>query len=642
MVEKIAAYGSWASPISAELLVSGSVGLVKVMVDGNDLYWTESRPVEKGRNVIVRRMPEGRNVDITPLPFNVRSRVHEYGGGAFAVYDGVIYFVNFGDQRLYRQEPGAEPRPITPEGELRYADFVRDGRRNRLIGVCEDHTGGDQEPVNTLVAIDLAGREAPQVLAAGYDFYAAPRLNADGTKLAWISWDHPNMPWDNSELWAAAVHADGSLGPAQRVAGGVTESVIQPLWGPDGALYFISDRTNWWNLYRWDGGEVEPLAPMAAEFGQPLWVFGESKYGFTSGGRIVCTYTAQGIWTLAILDPKAGTLQPVQLPYTFFDSLEVTEDAVYFIAAGPTRQTALIRLDLDRGTTEEIRAPEDRGIDSRYFSMPESIEFPSTEGQTAYALFYPPYNPDFKAPEGELPPLLVLSHGGPTAASYGILKLNIQYWTSRGIGVLDVNYGGSSGYGRAYRERLNGRWGEVDVDDCANGALYLAKQGRVDAARLIIQGGSAGGYTTLAALTFRDVFKAGACYYGIGDLEALARDTHKFESRYLDGLVGPYPECKDLYVARSPINFTERLNCPVIFFQGLEDRVVPPNQAETMVAALKAKGIPVAYLPFAEEGHGFRQAPNIRRSLEAELYFLGRVFGFKPADVIEPVDIENL
>jgi len=616
------------------------------MFDGDDVYWTEGRPAEAGRNVLVRRAPDGATVDVTPAPFNARTRVHEYGGGAVLVDRGVVIFSNFADQRLYRVAPGGTPEAITPDGALRYADCVVDPARNRLICVREDHSetalAEHGEAVNTIAAIALDGSETQHVLVAGNDFYSTPRLSPDGHTLAWLTWHHPNMPWDGTELWIAEVQPDGSLANAVLVAGGKNESIFQPSWSPDGRLYFVSDRSGWWNLYRLDNGGTERLVTMEAEFGAPQWAFGISTYAFESAERIICTYTQDGIDYLASLDTTTKTLTPLDTPYTGIGSIQAAPEKVLFRGASPTQATALVVFDLATGQQTILKRASAIEIDPGYLSTPQPIEFPTTGGLTAYGIFYPPHNQDYTAPEGEKPPLLVLSHGGPTGATSSALKLGVQYWTSRGFAVLDVNYGGSAGYGRAYRERLNDQWGIVDVDDCANSARYLAEQGLVDPARLAIRGGSAGGYTTLCALTFRDVFHAGASHYGVSDLEGLATDTHKFESRYLDGLIGPYPERRDLYEARSPIHHIAKLNCPVIFFQGLEDKVVPPSQAETMVEALRTKGIPVAYLPFEGEQHGFRRAENIKRALDAELYFYGRIFGFELADPVEPVEIENL
>ncbi len=634
--------GSWKSPITSDLIVSETVGVWQVMLDGEDVYWVEARPKEGGRNVVVRRMPDGGTADVTPAAFNVRTRVHEYGGGAYVVADGTVYFSNFADQRLYRQALGGEPQPSTPEADFRYADYVIDRRRGRLIAVREDHTTAGREAVNTLVALDLAGGDGGRVLVSGNDFYSSPRLSPDGSRLAWLTWNHPNMPFDGTELWVGELDADGSVGRSERVAGGSDESIFQPEWSPDGVLHFVTDRTGWWNLYRWVEGQIEPLTEMEAEFGLPQWSFGMSTYAFESADRMICVYTQQGTRHLASLNTSTRRFEPFEIPYSEIGGLRAAPGRVLFIAGSPTEPASIVLLDLATQRIEVLRRSSVVEIDSGYLSAPQAIEFPTEHGLTAYAFLYRPRNRDYVAPRGERPPLLVMSHGGPTAASSSSFNAGIQYWTSRGIAVLDVNYGGSTGYGCAYRRRLNGQWGIVDVDDCVNGARYLVERGEVDGNRLAIRGGSAGGYTTLAALTFRDVFKAGASYFGISDLEALAKDTHKFESRYLDGLIGPYPERRDLYVERSPIHFTDRLACPMILFQGLDDQVVPPNQAEMMFEAVRAKRLPVAYLPFEGEQHGFRRAENIKRALDAELYFYSKVFGFELADPVEPVPIENL
>ncbi|HIK15604.1 MAG TPA: S9 family peptidase [Leptolyngbyaceae cyanobacterium M33_DOE_097] len=634
-----APYGSWRSPITSDLIVAGTIGLGSARFDGSNIYWTELRPTEKGRNVLVRRTPDGQTLDVTPDPFNVRTRVHEYGGGSYLAHQDVVYFSNFSDQRIYRQEVGQLPTPITPEVAWRYADGVMDATRDRLIYVREDHMG-DGEAVNTLVAVPLDGSEQT-VLVSGNDFYAAPRLSPDGTQLAWITWNHPNMPWDSTELWVAEVQPDGRLGQATLVAGGPEESVVQPSWSPDGVLYFVSDRTGWWNLYRWQG-EVEALYPMAAEFGMPQWVFGYSNYDFVSAEEIICTYSKEGVSYLARLNTQTKALAPIELHYTDLGGIHVSGGQVLISAGSATEPGILAKLDLTTQQLETLQRSSSLTIDADYLSVPETIAFPTEQGLTAYGFYYPPTNKDFQAPSDERPPLLVKSHGGPTAATTTGFNLKIQYWTSRGFAVLDVNYGGSTGYGREYRDRLKDRWGIVDVDDCCNGAKYLVAQGKADGDRLVIDGGSAGGYTTLCALTFRDVFKAGASYYGVSDLEALVRDTHKFEARYLDSLIGPYPERKDLYMERSPIHSSEQLACPIIFFQGDEDKIVPPNQAEMMVNVLQAKGLPVAYVLYEGEQHGFRKAENIKRTLDGEFYFYAKVFGFTPAEAIEPVAIANL
>jgi dipeptidyl aminopeptidase/acylaminoacyl peptidase len=636
----VAPYGSWRSPISSDVIVSGVVGLQEVVIDGRNVYCLESRPGEGGRNVVVLLTPDGRTEDVTPQPFNARTRVHEYGGGGFTAVRGTVYFSNFVDQRIYYLVPGDEPVPLTPETGRRYADMVLDRDRHRLIAVREDHAG--HEPLNEIVGLDLENGEE-RVLVSGNDFYASPRLSPDGRRLVWLTWNHPNMPWDGTELMGCDLGADGFPERVEQIAGGQDESIFQPEWSPEGTLHFVSDRTGWWNLYRRREGRIEPLCEREAEFGLPQWVFGMSTYAFVSPGRIVCSYSERGSSYLAILLTESGVLEPLETLYSSIACVRAdSAGRVVFRGSSPTEAACIVRLDPSTGLHEVLRRSGDLEIDSGYLSVPEPVEYPTENGRTAHAFFYPPKNRDYEAPDGELPPLLVMSHGGPTAASTTAFDPRVQYWSSRGIAVLDVNYGGSTGYGREYRRHLEGAWGVVDVDDCVNGALYLAERGLVDGERLMITGGSAGGYTTLCALAFRDTFAAGASHFGISDVEALAKETHKFESRYLDSLIGPYPERADLYLERSPIHSTGQLSCPVIFFQGLEDEVVPKEQAQKMFAALREKGLPVSYVPFEGEQHGFRRAENIKRSLDGELYFYSRVLGFRLADPVEPIPIENL
>jgi dipeptidyl aminopeptidase/acylaminoacyl peptidase len=643
-MRKIAPYGSWKSPITSDLIVSGSVGLSQPRIDGQDLYWVEMRPTEAGRNVIVKKGPTGDSIDVNPPPFNSRTRAHEYGGGDYVVINGTVYFSNFVDQRLYRQLPGDEPRPITPVSEMRFADGNVDSQRGRLICVREDHSLGASQVRNTIVSLRLdLNYDCGVVLAEGNDFYSSPKVSPDGTHLAWLTWNHPNMPWDGCELWVGEFSDDGTLSSSRRVAGGIAESIFQPEWSPDGVLYFASDRNGWWNLERISSdGEIESVCETKGELGMPQWLFGMSSYAFASTDLIVCSHIEQGISRLATLNTSTRKLTEVDSPFTDIHYLRAAAGQAVFRGGSPTGVASIANLNLETGHIENVRKSNDLEIFPAYFSVPRPIEFPTEAGLTAHGFFYPPQNPDYRGPDNELPPLIVKSHGGPTAAASTALSLSVQYWTSRGFAVLDVNYGGSTGYGRQYRERLNKKWGIVDVDDCVNGARYLVGRGEVDGKRLIITGGSAGGYTTLCALTFRKAFKAGASHFGVSDAEALARDTHKFESRYLDGLLGPYPARRDTYFERSPINFSERLSCPVIFFQGLEDKVVPPDQAEKMVEAIRSKGIPVSYVAFRGEQHGFRQAQNIKRALDAELYFYSRVFGVQLAEPVEPVEIENL
>jgi len=633
-----APYGTWESPVTAGLIARGTVRLQEACIDGEDIYWVEGRPSEGGRSAVMR-YSEGARSDTLPPGYNARTRVHEYGGGSILAVEGTLFFSNFEDQRVYRLASGDGPTPLTSEGERRYADFQWDPVGKRLLCVMEDHsTKGEVR--NCIASIDLEDGELT-ILASGHDFYSSPRISPCGRYLAFMTWDHPHMPWDSSELWIAEL-GEGGLGEAVRVAGGSGISVAHPVWSPGGILHYVSDETGWWNIWRAGPEGPENLLDMDAEFGLPHWVFGMSTFGFLSEDRILCSYTRDGTWKLADLDTELGELEERTFPMTDLHSVWVKGDIAVMIGGSPSMPTSLVRLDFETGVMDVLRRSTDLSLEPGYISRPESLAYPNREGTESYAFFYPPSNPSYEPPEGELPPLVVFSHGGPTASASTSLSLMTQYWTSRGFAVLDVNYGGSTGRGRAYRDRLLGNWGVVDVNDCVDGALFLAEEGRVDRSRLAIRGGSAGGYTTLCALTFTDVFAAGASYFGVSDPEMLAKETHKFESRYLDGMIGPYPDQRDIYQERSPLHHVDGITSPVIFFQGLDDRVVPPDQAEVMVDALRERRVPVAYLAFEGEQHGFRKEENIIRSLEAELYFYSRVLGLEPTDMIEPVNIENI
>ena len=642
--------GAWQSPISAAVVAAGAVPLAQPLLDGADAYWLAGRPAEGGRTTLLRQRGEQVH-ELTPAPFNVRTRVHEYGGGALTVADGTVWFSNFTDNLLYVIEADAAPRALSADSKHRYADFVRDHAAARLIGVREDHTDAAPYPVNTICAIGDDGVET--VLVQGADFYAAPRLSPDGRTLVWLSWDHPRMPWQGTELWAADLDAAGMPGAPRLIAGGLEEAVCQPEFSPAGVLHFVSDRSGWWNLYRAGSGaspssDAVALCERAAEFAIPHWNFGVAMYGFRSADEIICSYIENGVSRLAQLSTASGRLTPIANPYQEIRDVRVCGSVVAFLGGSPTIALELARLDLqgDQTGQHEILARSITNLpDAAYFSTPESISYPTSGNRTAHAFYYSPVNPDVNMAAGVRPPLIVIGHGGPTSMATSTLKLATQFWTSRGFAVLDVNYGGSSGFGRAYRDALKGQWGVVDVDDCVAGARYLAARGLVDAERLIIRGSSAGGLTTLCALTFHDVFKAGASYYGVSDLAGLDADSHKFESHYTDYLIAPQPEAQALYLLRSPSHHTAQLKRPMIFFQGLDDKVVPPPQSEIMVEALRASGVPVAYMTLEGEGHGFRKADSVVRTLEAELYFYQRVLALGPvqADTLAaPVHIDNL
>jgi dipeptidyl aminopeptidase/acylaminoacyl peptidase len=629
--------------VTTDLIVGKTMGLGRIVLDGEVTYWVEQRPWEDGRSIIVRHTPDGETVDVTPEGFSVGSRVHEYGTRGYTVAEGIVYFSNFEDQRLYRQAPGKDPVAITPEGGARYGGMLFDRQRGRIICVREDHTTDDEQAVNEIVAVD-AGGGGIEVLVSGNDFYSSPRLSPDCGSLAWLTWNHPSMPWDGTELWLAPVVDGGVIGEPEHIAGAVDEAVIQPQWSPEGTLYFLSDRSDWAIPYRWQDGEARPVVDIQADFSKTHWWSGMSSYGFESESSIICSYVQDGTWTLARLHLEDGRVEPFDTPYSEmgFGDLQVAAGRVVFEAGSPVKHFSVLEVGLTDGEYTVLQLSSQTALDPGYISIPEAIEFPTENGRTSHAFYYPPRNQDFTAPSREKPPLMVTCHGGPHDTATIELNLAKQYWTSRGFAIVDVNYGGSTGFGREYRERLIGEWGVVDVDDAVNAAKYLIERGDVDPERVVISGGSAGGYTALAAMTFRDAFKAGASHFGVSDLEALLTDIHKFDTFSLVGLVGPYPLYRRRYVERSPINFAEDLNCPVIFFQGLQDPIVPADQSEAMYDVLRRRGIPTAYVAFEDEYHGFTQADNIKRTLEAELYFYSRIFGFELADEVRPVRIENL
>ncbi|MCB1735493.1 MAG: S9 family peptidase [Gammaproteobacteria bacterium] len=631
-----AACGTWKSPISASDVADSGVSLSSLTVVDGRANWLERRPLEGGRSVLVSAR-DGRLTELSAAGFSIRSRVNEYGGAPYCLHGDTLWFCNDADQRIYRQAAGDAPVPLTPAQPHRYADLTFDAWRNRLLAIREDHTRDDHEPANAIVAIAPDGTLT--TLIDGADFYASPVFSPNGRQLAWLSWNHPDMPWDATALWLADIDASGLPQNARQVAGGPEESIFQPQWSPEGQLHFVSDRSDWWNLYRIDAQRQTPLCPMNAEFGRPQWVFGMSAYGFTAHGDIVACYSRDGRWHLTRID--ADGHHDYDLPYDDIQELRVGGDQVWLLAAAADCLPGIIEIDVRDGRHQRLAHGGSAGLETAMIAIPEAFSFASGKAM-AHAFYYPPTHADFAPLPNEAPPLIVKIHGGPTAATSTALNPQIQFWTSRGFALVDVNYRGSTGYGRRYREALHGEAGIADVEDCINAARHLIAAGRADANRCLIRGSSAGGFTALAALTFHRFFRAGASYYGIGDLSALARDTHKFEARYIDRLVAPWPEGEALYRARSPLEHVAQLAAPVIFFQGLDDKVVPPNQAEDMVNALVRKGLPVAYLTFEGEAHGFRRAETLIRTLEAELSFYGQVLGFEPDDDIEAVAIRNL
>lgn len=640
-----APFGSWKSPVTPEMITTGGVRLSDIWLDGDDVYWLEGRANEGGRYVLVRCSADGSSDDVTPEGFNVRNAVHEYGGRAFAVHKGVIYFANWDDQRLYRQTTDAPPEPITAEPVIargdRYADLevTPDGRH--IICVRERHFE-DREADNELVVVPSDGSAEPTVIATGRDFYSSPRVSPDGAGIAWTEWDHPKMPWDGTDLWSATLHEDGSIEYQAKIAGGLDESIVQPEWSPGGLLHFVSDAPGWWNLHSWRHGAAINLLEEEFEAGGASWQFGFSTYSILPDGAVLIRKSEGASGGFVSVAPNGGRSGFIEVPYSDISYVKTDGENVYFIGATATSQPEVVKLNLNSKQVETLKKSSTIELDPEYVSVPEAITFPTTESGIAHAYHYAPKNPEFDGMPGEVPPLMVISHGGPTSATSPALSLMTQYWTSRGFAVVDVNYRGSTGYGREYRNALREKWGLYDTQDCIAAANYLAERRLADRKRTVVRGGSAGGYTTINALTFHNVFAAGAAYYGIADLMVFVDDTHKFESRYLDSLIGAYPEFDYRYRDRSAINFTDQLSAPMIIFQGLEDKIVPPSQAEIMVKGLEDNGIMYAYVPFEGEQHGFRKAENIKRALEAEIYFYGKALGFEPADEIEPVDIKNL
>jgi len=636
-------YGSWKSPITSELIVSKSHIFGFVDIDMDYVYYDELRPYERGKTALMRNNKKRVEEEMLPENFSVRTTAHEYGGRSFYLKENDLFFVSFNDQRIYKVDREKKIEPITAEkNNLRYADIIFDKKRDFIFCVQEEHMKNG-EVVHSIIKIKLDTGKT-QVIASGHDFYSSLTISPNKNKLSYICWDHPNMPWDGSYLIENDLSEEGDLINPLVIAGGDDESIFQPSYSPDNILFFVSDRTGFYNIY-YLKDVIEPLFPMEADFGCSQWLFGMSTYCFVESEgtyNVYCTYTKKGKDFISKVSWKDKILKEIDLPFSYYINLKSHKDKIVFVAGSAIEEKCIVLLDTKTGKHEVIKRSREIELDRSYISSAETIEYPTRNGAVAYALYFPPKNPDFVSGKEDLPPLIVKSHGGPTSHFSCVLNLETQFFTSRGYAVLEVNYAGSSGYGRAYRNSLRGNWGILDVHNCADAALYLSKKNKADVNRLIIKGGSAGGYTTLAALTFLNLFKAGASYYGISDLEALAIHTHKFESHYLERLVGPYPERKDIYFERSPINFINKISCPIILFQGSDDKIVPKEQAERMFNLLKKKKIPTAYFLFEGESHGFKQGKNIKTALEAELYFYSKIFNININEHVKPFKIENL
>ena len=642
---KVAPYGAWQSQITTESIVSDSISLGDVFISDGNIFWQEMRPLEGGRYTIMYQSDNGVKHEILPKSFNARTRVHEYGGGAFLAHKDDVYFSNFSDQQIYKTNlTGADPSQITHNPAFRFADGVIDSKNHRIIYVAEKHDD-KTEPVNSLVSVDLLNNGKVSTIASGADFYSSPVISPDGEHLAWVQWNHPNMPWDSTELHIADLQENGIRNDRKIIGKG--ESICHPLWSPSGVLHYVSDLSGWWNIYKYEDGVSHNLTPYDAEFTQAQWGLGSRFYDFIDGGQILCCYNNLGFWKLGLIEVTTFDLTDIETVPTITEinrsGLKASNGKALFTVGSPdTSYTLYLYQSESVPKLQKVQESTENKIESAHFSKPQAVTYMTSDEQKCHGFYYPPTNVNFEAPDSTKPPLIILSHGGPTGATSNTLNLGIQYWTNRGFAILDVNYRGSTGYGTEYRKALNGNWGLSDVDDCVSGGKYLVSEGLVDPEKIAIKGGSAGGYTTLACLVFTNFFKAGASYYGVSDLTALAEETHKFESRYLDSMIGKYPEETQKYIDRSPINHTDDLSCPVILFQGLEDKIVLPSQSQKMYSALKSKGIPVSYLEFEGEQHGFRKSENIKRTLEAELYFYSQVFEFEPFDPINPIHIENL
>ncbi|MCP4412515.1 MAG: S9 family peptidase [Gammaproteobacteria bacterium] len=646
-------YGSWPSKLSAGVLALGGQRFGHLVVDEGYVYWLESKPEQAGRVVINRRLiAESNNTAesevITGDNFSVRTRVHEYGGADFAVQGDTLLFCNDDDQRLYLQKGMDKPKAVTPNPEfshaLRYVDmeFSKDG--DWVICIRERHTkrNAPLEVINEIVKVSLIKNTEPEVLVSGADFYSYPRISPDGKKLAWTCWDHPNMPWDQTALWVADIDSSGKLSNKTCMLNNENESIYQPAWCPDGELHFVSDRSGWWNIYSFRDGVLNAITPMDVNFGFPQWQFGLISYAFVDRNQLFAIYTKEGRENLCLIEPEKGLVHPLDIPFcTFQNALFYHQNKLIFIAANEVKAASVMQWDTQAEKATQISQLKPSLLSNENISIAEAICFPTTGDKNAYGFYYQPLNNQYVGMDDEKPPLIVMSHGGPTAASTAEYQNSIQFWTNRGFAVVDVNYGGSTGYSREYRDRLKNNWGIVDVDDCVNAALYLVDRGSVDASRLAIRGGSAGGYTTYCALTNYSLFSAGVSRFGVADLTCLVKESHKFEVRYLDSMIGPWPQAEAIYHQRSPINHSDKFNCPLLLLQGDEDAVVPPSQSIAMVDALDNKEIPHALIMLEGEQHGFRKSENISLALEMELNFYGQIFNMEPADELPELTLKH-
>lgn len=636
-MEYIEEYGSWVSPISAEMVSSKSIRFTGLDLSEDVVYWSEQRPCEKGRVTLLKNNNQ-KILEILNAKYSARTRVHEYGGVPLFAFGDLVFFIADHDQGIYQVQENKKPIKIFAHKKCKFADVFFDKHSERLFAVKEELK--KDKTLNSIVAINLSTHKE-EVIAEGCDFYSNPRVSPDGKFLSYVCWDHPNMPWDKTTLMLHPIDENKSVQAGKVVAGSNEESIFQPEWSYDNTLYFVSDRSGWWNLYRYKNDQVEPLWEMKAEFGLPQWVFGLSTYGFVDVDTIACIYLDKGKQHLGLFKISTKSWQKIDTPFHFFNYLKVSQNKIAFIGSSPLLPSCVATYDIKFGKVKVIKSSQEVSIDPDYISEGKFVEFPTVENKKAYAYYYPPKNKEYNVIQDQPPPLIVKCHGGPTSFANNSFDLQVQYWTSRGFAYVDVNYGGSSGFGREYRQRLSGKWGIVDVQDCAKAVEHLVNLQLADPAKTVIKGGSAGGFTVLASLAFTKIYKAGASYYGVSDLEGLAHDTHKFELHYLDSLIGPYPEAKEKYLKRSPVSHIQDFSCPVIFFQGSEDKVVPPEQSEKIFLELKKKKIMTAYVLFEGEQHGFRKAESIKKSIEAELYFYSRVFQFAINDNIKAISIEN-